>query len=295
MSNGASTARLRRDPRRELHAIVRADGRVRIVRGEAAGAQWHTVAPIAQPKELPLRIIEQPAYLVFALPDALDGRLSVQDRDLIGVARALADAEGGAVGVVMFGEPLDDLGLAGADRVVFIAAEVLARYSADARAEALKQLIARERPRHVVLPESEWGGSDLGRRLAAITGMDVATGVWKIDLHHVTRRAAGGRCDLKMPTPPIIVVQNDVGDPVEGTRHEARPLAGLPVEKGSLARCYVALGISGAPQHLQGITACEHVIAVNKDPGCDMMKRATLAIAADTQSVMQALLARLRA
>jgi electron transfer flavoprotein alpha subunit len=61
-------------------------------------------------------------------------------------------------------------------------------------------------------------------------------------------------------------------------------------------RCYLAFGIAGAPQHLQGITRCERVIAVNTDLHADMIKRADLAIIADAQAVMPALagLARMR-
>lgn len=55
------------------------------------------------------------------------------------------------------------------------------------------------------------------------------------------------------------------------------------------ARCYIALGISGAPQHLQGITDCEHVIAINADPHAEIMKRADLAVIADVQQLLPAL------
>jgi len=60
---------------------------------------------------------------------------------------------------------------------------------------------------------------------------------------------------------------------------------------GSLVepRCYLAVGIAGATQHLQGITRCERVIAVNTDLHADMVKRADLAIIADAQAVMPAL------
>jgi electron transfer flavoprotein alpha subunit len=54
-------------------------------------------------------------------------------------------------------------------------------------------------------------------------------------------------------------------------------------------RCYLAFGIAGAPQHLQGITRCERVIAVNTDLHAEMIKRADLAIVQDAQLVMPAL------
>lgn len=56
------------------------------------------------------------------------------------------------------------------------------------------------------------------------------------------------------------------------------------------ATCYVALGISGAPQHLQGVVGCEHVVAVNTDLHAAMIERAGLAIVQDAQAVMPALL-----
>jgi electron transfer flavoprotein alpha subunit len=54
-------------------------------------------------------------------------------------------------------------------------------------------------------------------------------------------------------------------------------------------RCYLAFGIAGAPQHLQGITRCERVVAINTDLHAEMIKRADLAIVADAQAVMPAL------
>ncbi|MCC6306667.1 MAG: electron transfer flavoprotein subunit alpha/FixB family protein [Rhodobacteraceae bacterium] len=59
-------------------------------------------------------------------------------------------------------------------------------------------------------------------------------------------------------------------------------------------RAYVALGISGARQHLDGIAACPRVIAVNTDPHCEMLKRADLAIVGDAAAVARALVRRLR-
>jgi electron transfer flavoprotein alpha subunit len=60
------------------------------------------------------------------------------------------------------------------------------------------------------------------------------------------------------------------------------------------ATCYLAFGIAGAPQHLQGVAGCEHVVAVNTDLHAAMIERAGLAIVQDAQVVMPALLAALQ-
>jgi electron transfer flavoprotein alpha subunit len=59
-------------------------------------------------------------------------------------------------------------------------------------------------------------------------------------------------------------------------------------------RCYLAFGIAGAPQHLQGIERCERVVAVNTDLHADMVKRSDLAVIQDAQLVMPALARRAR-
>lgn len=57
------------------------------------------------------------------------------------------------------------------------------------------------------------------------------------------------------------------------------------------ARVYVAIGISGAIQHLQGIGQCDKVVAINLDGGCDMVKRADLSVIGDSQGILGELLA----
>jgi len=57
------------------------------------------------------------------------------------------------------------------------------------------------------------------------------------------------------------------------------------------AKVYVAVGISGAIQHMQGIAQCEKVIAINTDDSCDMVKRADLSAIGDSQEILTALLA----
>ena len=63
--------------------------------------------------------------------------------------------------------------------------------------------------------------------------------------------------------------------------------------KAVSASAYVAVGISGAVQHLQGIKDCRHVIAINRDAGAPIIKRADLSIIGDAEDVMQALITRI--
>lgn len=60
------------------------------------------------------------------------------------------------------------------------------------------------------------------------------------------------------------------------------------------ADCYLALGISGAVQHLQGIRDCGCVIAVNTDERAPIFARADLGIIADVDAVARSLIERIK-
>ena len=85
--------------------------------GAAAASSSSAAAAVASPA---VRTIVAPACLVLVVPDAPGGRAGAHDRQLLGAARLLADAGGGAVVVLADGGAW---GGAGADRVLSLTGE----------------------------------------------------------------------------------------------------------------------------------------------------------------------------
>jgi electron transfer flavoprotein alpha subunit len=365
------SARPRRDPRALRRAAM-------IIAGIRPRIDWHagrtgmaiaagraTVAerPASEPV---IRVVAEPAFLVFAVPDHPGGALSDHDREVIGAGRQLADADDGAVVVLTAGE-IAGLDAAGADRAMPLPEGQAGEYAPEDRTAALLAAIDTLKPRHVLFPESAQGGADLARRVAALSGERLFSGVEAISAGQVSRRIRGGSMAMVTTPPALMSIMEGAAAPHEGVRHEARKLdapeflvarkiekaAPLKIEanaislsdadfilsggngvtdwrsfaelgdvlgatlggsrvacdeghlprdrqvgaSGSLvtARCYLAFGIAGAPQHLQGITEVKHVVAINTDLHAEMIKRADLAIIADAQAVMPALMAHLGA
>lgn len=320
--------------------------------------------------------IDQPAFLVAVVPDLSGGRLSGHDKDLLGLARRVADADAdqpGAVVAILFGEHKEDaLGEAGIDRIVHLDDDIYAGFAPEARLAALSAVEREMTPRFWFLPDSPLGGADLGRRLALRLGERAATGVWQVEADNdaalgwrCTARGAAGSLDIQRPLPRVALVLAECAEPVDETQHAAEQLslttsipttlsrmedlgqvavdpAGVALAEAEFilsggngikewdafhhaakvlgategasrvavddgfmardrqvgatgtwvtARVYVAVGISGAIQHLQGIQRCDKVVAINLDPGCDIIKRADLAVIGDSTQILAALVA----
>lgn len=352
--------------RRNPHAVgfIGPNGVKRIDRsgGQQGTAGKRSSAP--EVVQLPLQVIEQPAFYIAVVPDMVGGRLSSHDRDLLGLARKLA-GEGGAVLAIVFGEHKESaFDTAGVDRLLQVEGDEYEGYAPEQRVLALRAVDGQFVPRHWLLPDSRTGGGELGRRLAASLGERPATRVWQAEGERCIGRAGAGQQDLQRPLARLILAAAECAEPVSETRHEARPVAldggvarNLPriedlgpvavdpaqipmaeaefilsggngvrdwelfhraaaalgategasrvaVDDGHMprnrqvgatgtwvtARVYLAVGISGAIQHLQGIGACDKVVAVNMDPGCDMIKRADLSVIGDSTAILQALI-----
>lgn len=331
-------------------------------RGRERVRQSGVDVPETWPASVPLKTIEEPQCFILAVPDISGGRLSGHDLELLGVARALADALNGAVAVVAIAINADvEWGDAGVDRLVVLDDPIFEGYCPEVRTSAVLSVIEHLNPKHILFPETLTEGGDVGRRVAAKIGERPAGNVIRVNAERIVRRGKGESNEFILPIPRILMLAPGSADPVIGVRHEARRLeagdykkqhrlidgglrsvgasemsleeapfivaAGNGVtdwtsfhrlavalgategasrvvcDEGHLPRdrqigasgtladsdCYLALGISGAPQHLQGITRCRNVIAVNTDIHADIVKRADLAIIADVQEVMPVL------
>jgi electron transfer flavoprotein alpha subunit len=357
--------------RKNPHAVgfIGPNGLKRIDRSGAqqgGAAKRSTASAVVQ---LPLHVIDQPAFYIAVVPDMVGGRLSAHDKDLLGLAHKLA-GRAGAVVAVIFGEHKEStFDCNGVDRLLQFSGDAFDGYAPEARVLALGALERQLSPRHWLLPDSRSGGGELGRRLAAKLGERPATRVWQVADGMASGRAGAGREDLVQQAPRLILAAVECAEPVSETRHEVRPLtlsealvshlpriqdlgavavdpAQIPMAEAEFilsggngvkdwalfhqaaaalgategasrvavddgfmgrerqvgasgiwvtARVYVAVGISGAIQHLQGIGACDKVVAINLDPTCDMIKRADLSVIGESAAILQALIERVAA
>ncbi len=340
--------------------------RIDRLKGNATAAGLGRRSSGPQEVQLPLHAVENPDFYIVVVPDLVGGRLTSQDKDVLGQAHKLVkgiDGEG-AVVAVCFGESKEEgYDTAGVDRLIHLGGEEYEGFAPEQRLAALMQVEAQLQPKHWLFPDSVHGGADLGSRLAARLSERPAVQAWQVDHASTVSRGASGSKDIQRATPRILLLAEECADPIDETRHEAQAieLAAIPLtitrlkDQGQVAvdpnaiplaeaefilsagngihnwdqfheaaevlgategasrvavddgfmprfrqvgatgtwvtaRVYIAVGISGAIQHMQGIGQCDKVIAINSDAGCDMVKRAALSAIGDSEEVLAELI-----
>lgn len=356
-----SGAAKRIDPRRPFHVTPR--GLKRIVLGEV-GTSDAAGAPALghEPAPAPLRLSRDPTGHILVVAHSDRGALDAQAHQAVAAAALLAD-EATIVAVLVLGGLTEDLAASGADEVFVVPTLDDAAFAPEVELAVAGDLVASIAPRHILMPDNDTGDGDLGRRLAARLGIDVAAHVVEIDGDGVAAcwwggarmarralprlilldpgttdtalpfRGIGERIELDAPTvaqgayadlgsAPVDIARVDLeeadfivaaGNGVQDVRtllavanafDAAVGASRVVVDDGRFPRdrqigatgktvtanVYMAVGISGAIQHLQGIRACRHVIAINTDMSAPIAERADLTIVDDARQVMGQLL-----
>jgi electron transfer flavoprotein alpha subunit len=351
----------RLNPRRPFQ--ITPEGLKRIILGQAgdAGTAVHVTAHHeAAPK--PLRLTRDPEGYLLAVVHSDRGTLDAHAHQAIAAAALLANTAT-AVAVLVLGDLAEDLAPFGADRVIVVPECGNGVFNPVVELTVVADVVARFAPRHILLPDNAIGDGDLGRRLAARLGVEVAAHVVELKPEGVAAYWRGGAELARRDLPRIILLDPETTDtslPFRGAGERigyAAPagqdgayvdLGMLSIEASQLAleeadfivsagngvssvptleavaklfgaavgasrvavddgkfprdkqigatgktanaNVYMAVGISGAVQHLQGIRACRHVIAINMDASAPIARRADLTIVGDAQPVMEQLL-----
>lgn len=346
---------LRKNPHQQ--GYLSAEGIKRIDRSGAA-AQMTGQAKKAQAAALPLRSVTNPTDYIVVFSDADSEKLTVMDKDMLGLAHQLAN-DSTSVLLITLHLRSDDLGGSGADRVLVLGNGE--QFAPDTWLATFQAIHDSLNVRHWIMADGSLVGGHLARLLAAELGVRPITRGKLFADGALTCGGGDPALQVQRELSPVMLVEEQVADPISGfvsaaqavhcadnaacqtvtdlgrvavdpahiplaeTRfilsagngvhnwalyHQCAKALGategasrVAVDNGNMpratqvgatgtyvnAKVYIAVGISGAIQHLQGMTHCETVIAINADPNCDMVKRADLSVIADSSEVMQAL------
>ena len=241
---------------------------------------------------------------VFVVADTIDDVVHPVTYELIGQARRIAKELGQLVQVMLLGENVqseaEELVAHGADIVHVFESPLLKYYTTDGYTKVLTDFFEDHKP-NILLIGATNNGRDLAPRMSGrmkngvVADCTILTVDTEEGLVEWTRPALGGNILAEIISPNHRPQMGSVRPNVfKKPERIADSWGRIQTGKTVSPKLYLAFGISGAIQHVSGISGADTIVAINNDPNAEIFQHANYGIVGDCMEVLNDMLAHLK-